>query len=158
MTEANSVDQQPQVGLLAQYVKDFSFENPNAPGSLQMLQQVQPKVDMNLNIGSRPVGQDVFEVELRIQITAKQNTDTAFIVELNYCGLFGARNLPEDTLEMFLYVNCPGILWPYARRIVATAMMDGGFPPAIMDFVDFGALYLQRREQLDGAGGDIAQA
>lgn len=150
--DSNGQDQthaDPQVSVLAQYTKDLSFENPNAPAALQRLQQVQPKIEVNVNVGARKLGDDVYEVELKILINAKQEADTAFVVDLLYAGLFGIRNLPEDQLEPFLVVSAPTLLFPFARRIVADMTRDGGYPPLMLEPVDFGGLYLQQR----GAAG-----
>jgi preprotein translocase subunit SecB len=138
----------PAVGVIAQYVKDLSFENPNAPRAQQSLQQVQPKIDINVNVGARKLGDDVYEVDLKIEVNAKQNTDTAFVIDLLYSGLFGARNLPDDVLEQFLIITAPGLLFPFARRVVADCTREGGFPELLLQPVDFGQLYLQRQQQL----------
>ncbi len=142
----------PQVGVLAQYVKDLSFENPNAPGSLQKLQQVQPKIDVNVNVNARKLADDVYEVDLKIEVSAKQEEETAFVVDLLYAGLFGIRGLPEDQLEAFLVVSAPSLLFPFARRVIADATRDGGYPPLMLEPMDFGGLYMQQRgSNIEGA-------
>ena len=143
---ANGADLAPQAGILAQYVKDLSFENPNAPGSLQM--QGQPKIEINVNVNARSGGQDMFEVELKIEASAR-TPDTnalAFQVELLYAGLFRLVGAPQDALEPFLVVEAPRILFPFARRVIADAVRDGGFPPLMLEPIDFGGLYLQQLE------------
>lgn len=146
----------PQVGVLAQYVKDLSFENPNAPGSLQKLQQVQPKIDVNVNVNARKLADDVYEVDLKIEVSAKQENDTAFVVDLLYAGLFGIRGLPEDQLEAFLVVSAPSLLFPFARRVIADATRDGGYPPLMLEPMDFGGLYMQQRgSNIEGAATTV---
>ncbi|PZU46025.1 MAG: protein-export chaperone SecB [Sphingomonas sp.] len=143
---ANGADLAPQAGILAQYVKDLSFENPNAPGSLQM--QGQPKIEINVNVNARSGGQDMFEVELKIEASAR-TPDTnalAFQVELLYAGLFRLVGAPQEALEPFLVVEAPRILFPFARRVIADAVRDGGFPPLMLEPIDFGGLYLQQLE------------
>jgi preprotein translocase subunit SecB len=143
----------PIVQILAQYVKDLSFENPNAPRSLQQLgQQGQPKIEVNVNVNARKLGDDVFEVDLKIEASAKaqQGDETTFVVDLLYSGLFGVRNLPDEALEPFLVVEAPRILFPFARRIIADATRDGGFPPLLMEPIDFASLYLNQRPELLG--------
>ena len=148
----------PQVGVIAQYVKDMSFENPNAPAVYQW--QGQPQMDVQFNIGSQPVGPDVHEVVLKIDIAAKAAEGTAFQMELVYGGLFALRNIPEDQLQAFLLAEAPRLLFPFARRIISDATIDGGFPPLLLDPIDFGALYMQRAAQAQaeatgGQAGDV---
>jgi preprotein translocase subunit SecB len=148
-------DTQPQVGVIAQYVKDLSFENPNAPRSLQNLAQAQPQMEVNVNVNARKLADDVFEVDLKIEVTAKQGTDTAFVIDLLYGGLFGVRNLPDENLEAFLIVSAPTLLFPFARRVIADATRDGGFPPLMLEPVDFTALYMQQRQAMAPGGPSI---
>ena len=156
---ANGADLAPQAGILAQYVKDLSFENPNAPGSLQM--QGQPKIEINVNVNARSGGQDMFEVELKIEASAR-TPDTnalAFQVELLYAGLFRLVGAPQEALEPFLVVEAPRILFPFARRVIADAVRDGGFPPLMLDPVDFNTLYHQQAAQQAGQlPGQFGQA
>lgn len=155
--EANGLDPaagQPQVSILTQYVKDFSFENPNAPASLQMTEQ--PRIEINVNVNARRSGDDLYEVELKIEARATTGETTAFVVDLLYGGLFGLRNLPEEALEPFLVVEAPRILFPFARRIVADATRDGGFPPLMLEPIDFGSLYMQQQGQGGGLVGEVA--
>jgi preprotein translocase subunit SecB len=148
---ANGADLAPQAGILAQYVKDLSFENPNAPTSLQM--QGQPKIEINVNVNARAGGQDMFEVELKIDATARSQDDKlAFQVELLYAGLFRLSGAPQEAIEPFLIVEAPRILFPFARRVIADCVRDGGFPPLMLEPIDFGGLYLQQLEARAGAG------
>jgi preprotein translocase subunit SecB len=143
---ANGEDTMPQVGLISQYVKDLSFENPSAPAVYQW--QAQPQIEVQFNIGAGNVGEDVHEVSLKIEITASAEGKTAFAVELVYAGLFAIRNVPEEQLQPFLFAEAPRLLFPFARRVVADAIRDGGFPPLVLDPIDFGALYMQRAAQV----------
>ena len=152
---ANGEDTAPQVGVIAQYVKDLSFENPNAPAVYQW--QGQPRIDVQFNIGSGQVGDDAYEVSLKIEISAKAEEQTAFHVELVYAGLFGLRNVPEDQIQPFLFAEAPRILFPFARRIIADTVRDGNFPPLMLEPIDFAALYLAQRAQADGAGLALAE-
>ena len=167
---ANGADQQqplqgadnlPQVGVIAQYVKDLSIENPNAPAVYQW--QGQPQMDVQFNIGSQNVGPDVHEVVLKVDITAKADEGTAFQIELLYGGLFALRNVPEEQLQPFLLAEAPRILFPFARRIISDATVDAGFPPLLLDPIDFGGLYMQSaaQQQAEATGnqfGDTGQA
>jgi preprotein translocase subunit SecB len=145
----------PAVGVIAQYIKDFSFENPNAPRALQAAQQNAPKIDVNVGVNARKLSDDVYEVELKIDITARLEEETAYVIDLLYSGLFGARNLPNDVLEQFLIITAPGLLFPFARRILADAIRDGGFPDLNLQPIDFGQLYLQRQAQLAAQNGVV---
>jgi preprotein translocase subunit SecB len=146
----NGADNQPQVGILAQYVKDLSFENPNAPRSFQA--QGQPQIEINVNVQARRAGDDMYEVDLKIEASAKADGQTSFIVDLLYGGLFGLRNVPDEALEPFLIVEAPRILFPFARRIIADATRDGGFPPLLLEPIDFAALYMAQRQAQTGEG------
>lgn len=152
---ANGADTSPQVGILAQYVKDLSFENPNAPRSFQM--EGQPRVEVNVNVGARRAGEDVYEVDLRINATARFDEGVAYAVDLLYGGVFGLRNLPEEAMEPFLLVEAPRLLFPFARRIVADCTRDGGFAPLLLDPIDFVALFMAQREAAAGQQADNAQ-
>jgi preprotein translocase subunit SecB len=157
----NGDDGLPQVGILAQYVKDLSFENPNAPAVYQW--QGQPQMDVQVNIGVQGVGQDVHEVVLKIEVEAKGDQGTAFRVELLYAGLFALRNIPEEQLQPFLLAEAPRLIFPFARRIISDAVIDGGFPPLLLDPIDFAGLYMQSaaQQQAEATGnqfGDTGQA
>ena len=148
----NGADDQPQVGIIAQYMKDLSFENPNAPRSFQSTSQ--PQIEVNVNVQAKRQGEDLFEVDLKIDVTAKADGQTGFIVDLLYSGLFGLRNIPDEALEPFLVVEAPRILFPFARRIIADATRDGGFPPLLLEPIDFATLYMAQRQ---GQLGDLVQ-
>lgn len=143
--EAAGAGTLPQVGVIAQYVKDLSFENPNAPAVYQW--QGQPQVDVQFNIGSQPVGEDVHEVVLKIEVSSKTETGTVFTVDLLYGGIFALRNVPAEQLQPFLLAEAPRILFPFARQVLADATIQGGFPPFLLDPIDFGALYMQQAAQ-----------
>ena len=157
----NGDDGLPQVGILAQYVKDLSFENPNAPAVYQW--QGQPQMDVQVNIGVNGVGQDVHEVVLKLEVEAKSSEGTAFRVEALYAGLFALRNIPEEQLQPFLLAEAPRLLFPFARQVISSAVTDGGFPPLLLDPIDFGGLYMQSaaQQQAEATGnqvGDQGQA
>ncbi|MBL4639091.1 MAG: protein-export chaperone SecB [Kordiimonadaceae bacterium] len=155
----------PQAGVLAQYVRDLSFENPNAPASLQAQSASKPAIDVNVNVGVRQVNDEVYEVELKITAKATQKAEdgteqVAFVVELSYGSLFGIRNLPEDALKPFLLIQAPNLMFPFARRIVADASRDGGFPPLLLEPINFEALYRSQlaQEATQAEGGETAAA
>ncbi|OYU16281.1 MAG: protein-export chaperone SecB [Alphaproteobacteria bacterium PA4] len=142
----------PQVSILTQYVKDLSFENPNAPASLQSTEQ--PRIDVNVAVNAKRGSDNVFEVELKISAKAVTGDTTAFVVELLYAGLFGLANVPEEALEPFLIIEAPRIIFPFARRIIADAVRDGGFPPLMLDPIDFASLYMAQQQAQGGQVGN----
>lgn len=151
----NGADTQPAVSLLTQYVKDMSVENPNAPDVFQWPEA--PQIDIQFNIGADPVSSDVHEVTLKMTITAASQRGKAYIVDLAYCGLVGMRNVPEEQAHAFLYAEAPRLLFPFARRVVADAVRDAGFPPLMLDPIDFNGVYIQRlqaRRAEEAAGGE----
>jgi len=119
----NGNDTAPQVGVISQYVKDLSFENPNAPAVYQW--QSQPKIEVDFNIGSSKLSDEIFEVVLRIEVRATADGQTAFAVDLMYAGLIGIRNVVEGDIQAFLLAEAPRILFPFARHIVAQTVQEG---------------------------------
>lgn len=148
----NGADTTPAAGMISQYIKDMSVENPNAPHAFQWNEA--PQIDLQLNIGAQPVSEEVHEVELKINVTAKTDKGNVYLVELAYCGLVGMRNLPDEQAHAFLYAEAPRILFPFARRVIADATRDLGFQPLLLDPIDFNGLYFQRLQQQAAAGGE----
>ena len=150
----------PQLSCLAQYVKDLSFENPNSPAVYQW--QTQPKIEVDFNIGSSKLNDEIYEVALKIDVRATADGQTAFAIELLYAGLIGMRNVSDESeIQAFLLAEAPRILFPFARHIVSQTVQEGGFPPLMLDPIDFHALYLSRAQQdlaEGGAAGEIGQA
>lgn len=151
---ANGSDTAPVAGIISQYVKDLSVENPNAPAAYRW--QDQPQMDVQFNIAAKPASDDVTEVELKITVTSKMEQGTAYIVDLAYCGLVGLRNMNEAQSHAFIYAEAPRILFPFARRVVSDAIRDAGFAPLMLDPIDFNGLYVQRMQQQQGAGAGVA--
>lgn len=147
----NGGDDQPTINLLSQYIKDMSVENPGAPDAYSW--RSQPEIDIQVNIGSRSVGNDVHETELKLTATARHEEGVAFAVELSYCGLFAIRNVPEQGRHMFVFAEAPRLIFPFARRILADAVRDAGYAPLMLEPIDFNTLYMQQRGA-DQAGGD----
>lgn len=145
---AEGDDTAPTAGMISQYVKDLSFENPNAPAIYQA--QTAPGIDVQFNISAVQVGEDVHELTLKIEVRAESEGKTAFIVDLSYAGLFGFRNVPADQIQPFMLGEAPRLLFPFARRVLADAVRDGGFPPLMLEPIDFAQLYLQQAEAQAG--------
>ena len=139
----------PQVAVVAQYIKDMSAENPSAPAVFQW--QGQPTLDVQFNINVDRIAEDFHEVVLKIVVKAGSDQGTHFVVDLAYGGLFGLRNIPEEALPPFLLIEAPRLLFPFARAIVAEQIQNMGFPPLLLDPIDFGAAYLA---QVEAAGAE----
>ena len=139
----------PQIQILAQYVKDLSFENPNA---LQLLRGQRPELAVNVDVQARGVGPEQFEVELRFTVAGKQGTADSFVVELSYAGVFAFRNVPQEALQPVTLIECPRLLFPFARRVIADITRDGGLPPLMLDPIDFAGLYRQQLTEAQRAG------
>lgn len=131
-----------------QYVKDLSFENPLAPQSLLSLAE-KPKIDIGVNLGAQKLQENLFELGMNITVRATVKETTLFLVELAYGGMFQLIDVPEDMIEPVLLVDCPFVLFPFARRVIADATRDGGFPPLMLEPIDFLALYQQNRAQME---------
>lgn len=143
----------PQVNILAQYIKDLSVENPSAPQVYQW--QVQPNLDVQFNINVQNAADEVHEVSLKIEVTARSENGTHFVVDLSYSGLFALRNVPAEALQPFLLIEAPRLLFPFARQIIGEAVSNSGFPPLLLDPIDFTAAYMTQVQQQQGiAGGD----
>jgi preprotein translocase subunit SecB len=136
----------PQLMVLAQYTKDLSFENPNAPNSLTQ-QNVQPQINVSVNVAATPITQTDVEVVLKIDGKAEAAGSVMFNVELTFAGVFRLQNVPEQNVHPLLMIECPRLLFPFAREIIANAVRNGGFPPLLLDPIDFVALYNQRMAQ-----------
>lgn len=145
-TEAGLADEGPIMSVITQYIKDISFENPNAPASLNP-ELPQPTVELGINVQARALNEENFEIELRIQTTAKHEDETAFIVELVYGGLFLIKNFPPEAVEMMCMIECPRLLFPFARRVVSDITRDGGFSPLQLDPIDFAGLFQAHKSQ-----------
>jgi len=133
----------PQIGVLAQYVKDFSFENPNAPRSMAPSGQ-QPTINVQVNVDAAPMSGTDFEVTLRLEGKAEAQDMLLFGFELVFAGAFRIQNVPPDSLQPVVMIECPRLLFPFAREIIATAVRNGGFAPLLLDPIDFVTLYRQR--------------
>lgn len=135
---------QPQLNVLAQYVKDFSFENPNAPASLATFQQqTQPQINIQINVQANALNQTDFEVTLHTEGKAERDSKVLFSFDLAFAGVFRIQNVPQESLHPVVMIECPRLLFPFAREIVAAAVRNGGFPPLLLDPVDFVGLYRQ---------------
>ena len=148
-------DESPQLNALVQYTKDFSFENPNAPRSLGP-QEKGPNISIQVNVNARQLAEADFEVNLVLEGTAGEGTETLFKFELDYAGVFRLRNIPADQMHPIVMIECPRLLFPFARQIIAEAVRNGGFPPLYIDPIDFQALYRQNLAQAQAQQGALS--
>lgn len=144
----------PSINVLTQYIKDFSFENPNAPKSLQP-QEKMPEIDLQVNVSANPLTDSEFESELKMSGSAKSDGVVLFAFELVYAGIFRMMNVPKEQLHPAVMIECPRLMFPFARQIIAEAVRNGGFPPLYMDPIDFVALYRQQAEQAQNANKTV---
>ena len=133
------------IRILAQFVKDFSFENPRAPDSLRV--GAQPQIDLGVEMNAKGREDGLFEVELKLSARAEREDGPLFIVELVYGGLFQIVGVPSDDLEPVLLIECPRFLFPYARRLIADVTGEGGYPPFHLEPIDFAGVYAARKAQ-----------
>ena len=139
----SQADTAPSINAMVQYTKDFSFENPNAPRSLGP-QEKPPNISIQVNVNARQVAETDFEVNILLEGSAGEGAGLLFKFELDYAGLFRLRNIPPNDMHPVVMIECPRLLFPFARQIIAEAVRGGGFPPLYIDPIDFAALYRKR--------------
>ncbi len=144
-TQGAAQDSAQQFAIQKVYVKDLSFESPNAPGVFTA--DFKPQVNVELNTNGQGIGENVYEVVLSITVTVKQDDNTAYLVEVQQAGIFNIQGMPEDQLAGMLAVFCPSIIFPYAREAISDVVTRGGFPQLLLAPVDFNAMYTQHLEQ-----------
>lgn len=132
----------PRFSVLAQYIKDFSFENPNAPRALAP--QQGPNISLQVNVNARQIAPNDYEVSLMLEGGAGEGAAALFKFELNYAGVFRVENIPTEQIQPLVMIEGPRLLFPFARQIVADAVRGGGYPALYVDPIDFQSLYMQR--------------
>ena len=152
--------EEPQVSVMAQYVKDLSVENPSAPQVFQW--QSQPSLDVQFSLNADKIADDLHEVALKIEVSARSDNGVHFVIDLTYAGLFAIRGVPEEAIPPFLLIEAPRLLFPFARQIVAEAVTNTGFPPFMLEPIDFASIYMaQVQQQIDGenaqGGGEAGE-
>jgi len=135
-----------QAQVLLQYVKDLSFENPNV-GRLMEGPGENPNLKLEINVNAQRMGPDLYESAIDFKAHTSSANGTIYILETVYAGLFKIQNIPEQALEPFLLINCPSLIFPYLRRLAADITREGGFPPLLLDPIDFAGLYLRRQQE-----------
>jgi preprotein translocase subunit SecB len=144
----------PSIRILAQFVRDLSFENPRAPESLRQ-GATQPQIDLGVEMNARGRDDGYFEVDLKLSARATREDGPVFVVELVYGGVFEINGVEPDAIEPVLLIECPRFLFPFARRIIADVSSDGGYPPFLLDPIDFAGVYAARQAEIQ-SGGPVA--
>lgn len=151
---------EPQAATLAQYIKDLSVESPSAPQVFQW--QEETSLDVNFNLNVERVSDDVNEVMLKIEVRAHSQSGVQFLVDLSFAGLFGLRNFPEEAVPPFLLIEAPRLLFPFARQIVCDSVQNMGFPPLLLEPIDFASAYMAQvqaaQQQQEGEGAAIGDS
>ena len=129
----------PMFTMNAQYVKDLSFENPNIPGLIQL--ETEPSVEMNIDVKGTKLDDNLYEVVLTITCKGNSGDVPLFVAELSYASLVNLKSVPDEQIQRLLVVDCPTLMFPFARNIIAEVTRDGGYPPILMQIVDFNAIY-----------------
>ena len=146
----------PQINTISQYVKDLSFENPNAPRSLAP-QTSSPSISIQVNVNAQQLSETEFEVVLKLEGAAGEGAGTLFRFDLDYCGVFRLLNIPQEQIHPVVMIECPRLMFPFARQIIADCVHNGGFPPLYLDPIDFAALFMQRMaEAQQGQSAPVA--
>ena len=133
-------------------MKDLSVANPSAPEVYSW--QVQPALDVQFNLNGQGAGEGVHEVSLKFDISARSDNGVHFVIDLSYAGLFALRNVPEEALAPFMLVEAPRLLFPFARQVIASATQDCGFPPMMLDPIDFAGIYQAQLQQAQAGAGE----
>jgi preprotein translocase subunit SecB len=146
---ANETSEPTIFRLQKLYIKDISFENPNAPGCFAAQQGSQPKVEINLGLENKKLDDDNYEVTVKVtaKVTQGENNDVLFIIEVEHCGIFTIKNIPAEHINAVLAVDCPTMMFPYTRQVVSQMTVDGGFVPFLMEPVNFLALFQNAQKQ-----------
>jgi preprotein translocase subunit SecB len=151
--QSNNAEKQPAFGIEKIYVKDLSLEIPNAPQVFT--QRETPQLSVELSNATSQLDEGVFETVITVTVTSKVGEKTAFLVEVAQAGIFQIRNIPQENLDMILGVTCPNILFPYARETVSDLVTRAGFPPVLLNPINFEALYAQQRQKAEAEGAAL---
>jgi preprotein translocase subunit SecB len=138
------------IKVLGQYVKDLSFEVPNSP-AIFLNPQGKPDISLVINIDAQKISDELYEVSLKISADATEKNKRSFLCELSYAGIFSITNVEDDMIEQILLIYCPNLLFPFVRRIISSNTIDAGFPPLMLDQIDFADLYAKRQKSAAAA-------
>ena len=148
-SDGSAEEPQPQLRVVGQYIKDLSFESPNAPQSLRDPGD-NPNIQVEINVAANQLEQNIFECAIDFKVKATSSKMTIYSLEMVYAGAFELQNFPQQLIQPVLFVNCPAVLFPFMRRLIGDMTREGGFPPLWLDPVDWGSLYNQRLAEEQG--------
>lgn len=141
----------PSLSVISQYIRDLSFENPKG-GNQQIRHDQPPELNVQVDVNAKPLSETDFEVDLVIETRANQpDGSVVFVIELKYAGIFRVLGIPKEQVHPVVLIECPRLLFPFARQIVADTVRNGGFPPLLLDPIDFASLYRQRLQEKTAA-------
>jgi preprotein translocase subunit SecB len=146
-SSAPTAENMPSMNMIGQYIRDLSFENPGAPASI-LTGGTNPAFNVSISVGVRKQSDDIYAVELTLNAKANREEAILFNVELVYGGVFRLKNIPEQQISQLLMIECPRLIFPFARQVLASTTQQGGFPPLMMEPVDFAAIYRQNLQKL----------
>jgi preprotein translocase subunit SecB len=150
--EALGAQKPIEAQVVAQFIKDLSFENPSV-GKLLEGPSDTPNIKLEINVGAKRLQPELFESAIDFKAVASSKDGTIYDLEIVYAGLFRLKNIPEQALEPFLLINCPTLIFPFLRRIVSDITREGGFPPLLLDPIDFAQLFVRRKQELASVSG-----
>ncbi len=154
MTEAAPTPEKaPGFAIKGQYVKDISFESPNAPQSL-FATNTAPKIEVNVELKAQKLQDNIFETTLHITARSTNEGNALFLADVAYAGIFEIYNVPQEHIEPLIMIDCPFVLFPFARRVISDLTRDGGFPPLMLDPIDFHSLYMQNKARAQSGNSD----
>lgn len=145
-TPARPASDKPALFLRAQYIKDLSFENPRAPGSLFAMKEM-PAMEVSVNLGAQKLDENIYELAIQVGVRAQLEKTTLFLIDMVYAGVVEVQNIPEKDLEPVLFINAAALVYPYARRVISDVSRDGGFPPVALEPLDFAGMYENNRNK-----------
>ncbi|MEQ1615823.1 MAG: protein-export chaperone SecB [Hyphomicrobiaceae bacterium] len=148
---------QPNIRIAGQYIKDLSFENPNV-GKMLEAPVENPQLQIEVNVNARQAAAGMFESVINFTANATSTAGPLYKLELEYGGMFKIEHMPPQAMEPFLLINAPSLLFPFVRRLLADITREGGFPPLLLDPIDFASLYMKRKQTAQPANGNGAVA
>ena len=145
MAETSTADVQPNIRVMGQYIKDLSFENPNVGKPMETPLE-GPQLQIDVNVNAKQVGAGVYESSIQLTANAVSKSGSLYKLDIDYGGMFKIENMPAQSMEPFLLINAPSLLFPFVRRLIADLTREGGFPPLLLDPIDFASLYIKRKQ------------
>lgn len=153
--ETSEAANAPSMSLIGQYIRDLSFESPGAPDSI-MLGSGDPTFSPSISVGVNKQAEEIYAVEITLNAKAERNDSVLFNVEIVYGGVFRISNVPDERLAELVMIECPRLIFPFARQVMASVTQQGGFPPLMLEPIDFAALYMQNLKAIQAREAEAA--